>query len=73
MTLSADLYARARTIIPGGTQLLSKRPELFLPGQWPAYYRRAHGVEVEDLDGRTFVDVSHHGVGSCPFITYSPK
>jgi glutamate-1-semialdehyde aminotransferase len=65
MTVSADLYARARTLIPGGTQLLSKRPELFLPEQWPTYFRRARGVEVEDLDGRTFTDVSLHAVGSC--------
>ena len=26
-----DLYKTAKTMIPGGTQLLSKRPELFLP------------------------------------------
>jgi hypothetical protein len=25
------LYRRARKIMPGGTQLLSKRPEMFLP------------------------------------------
>ncbi len=61
-----ELYERARKVIPGGTQLLSKRPELFLPGEWPAYFRRAKGVEVEDLDGRVFVDVSIHAVGSCP-------
>lgn len=30
-----DLYRRAKQLIPGGTQLLSKRPELFLPDQWP--------------------------------------
>lgn len=66
MTSSAALYARARQLIPGGTQLLSKRPEVFLPGGWPAYYRNARGVEVEDLDGRSFVDVSHHSVGACP-------
>jgi glutamate-1-semialdehyde 2,1-aminomutase len=66
MTASSDLYARASRRIPGGTQLLSKRPELFLPGEWPAYFRRARGVEVEDLDGRTFVDVSLHAVGACP-------
>ncbi len=60
------LYARACERIPGGTQLLSKRPELFLPDGWPSYYARAQGVEVTDLDGRTFVDVSLHGVGACP-------
>ena len=31
-----QLYRRARQRIPGGTQLLSKRPELFLPEQWPS-------------------------------------
>jgi glutamate-1-semialdehyde 2,1-aminomutase len=59
------LYERAATLIPGGTQLLSKRPDLFLPGEWPAYFSSASGVEVVDLDGRTFIDVSLHGVGSC--------
>ena len=29
---------------------ISKRPELFLPDGWPAYYRSARGVEIEDLD-----------------------
>ena len=31
------LYNEAKKIIPGGTQLLSKRPEMFLPELWPAY------------------------------------
>ena len=30
------LYRHAKTLIPGGTQLLSKRPEQFAPDQWPA-------------------------------------
>jgi glutamate-1-semialdehyde 2,1-aminomutase len=59
------LYARARKLIPGGTQLLSKRPEMFLPEQWPAYYSRAKGVETWDLDSNRYVDVSHFGVGAC--------
>src|SRR5438876_60213 len=59
------LYQKARTRIPGGTQLLSKRPEMFLPDQWPSYYSVAKGVEVYDLDGRKFVDMSHCGVGAC--------
>jgi glutamate-1-semialdehyde 2,1-aminomutase len=60
-----ELYARARRIIPGGTQLLSKRPEMFLPDEWPAYYERASGAETWDLDGRCYVDMSHFGVGTC--------
>jgi glutamate-1-semialdehyde aminotransferase len=59
------LYEQAKKIIPGGTQLLSKRPEMFLPEYWPTYYSKAEGVEVEDLDGRSFVDMSIMGVGAC--------
>lgn len=60
-----DLYAAARSIIPGGTQLLSKRPEMFAPAQWPAYYKTAAGCEVVDIDGRRFIDMSLMGVGAC--------
>lgn len=59
------LYRKAKALIPGGTQLLSKRPELFLPEQWPSYYSRAQGVTVWDLDGRAYTDMSHNGIGAC--------
>lgn len=59
------LYLKARRLIPGGTQLLSKRPEMFLPNQWPSYYSRAKGVEVWDLDGNKYTDVSNSGISSC--------
>jgi len=39
---------------------------MFLPEQWPAYYARAQGARVWDLDGREYVDMSISGVGSCP-------
>jgi glutamate-1-semialdehyde 2,1-aminomutase len=60
-----QLYIKAKSIIPGGTQLLSKRPEMFLPEHWPSYYSRAKGVEVWDLDGNKYIDMSHNGVGTC--------
>ena len=41
-----QLYLKAKKLIPGGTQLLSKRPEMFAPGIWPAYYKRAKGCKV---------------------------
>lgn len=63
--LTQSLYMRAKQRIPGGTQLLSKRPELFAPGQWPAYFREARGCEIWDLDGKHYYDMSHNGVGSC--------
>lgn len=59
------LYRRARQRIPGGTQLLSKRPEMFLPEQWPSYYTEARGAEVWDLDGNRYIDMSYSGVGAC--------
>lgn len=60
-----DLYKKAKKLIPGGTQLLSKRPEMFLPDLWPAYYSKARGVEVFDLEGRRYIDMSIMGVGAC--------
>lgn len=59
------LYRQAKTLIPGGTQLLSKRPEMFLPEYWPAYFRKAQGIRVEDLDGNLFRDMGYHGIGAC--------
>jgi glutamate-1-semialdehyde 2,1-aminomutase len=60
-----SLYKHARTRIPGGVQLLSKRPENFAPGQWPAYFSRARGCEVWDLDGNSYIDMSLNGIGAC--------
>lgn len=59
------LYRRAKAIIPGGTQLLSKRPEMFAPGRWPAYFKQARGVEVIDIDDRKYIDMTTMGIGAC--------
>ena len=59
------LYRLAKGLIPGGTQLFSKRPEMFLPKLWPAYYQRAKGCNIWDLDGRSYIDASYMGIGSC--------
>ncbi len=59
------MWKKAKKLIPGGTQLLSKRSEMFLPDQWPSYYDRAKGVEIWDLDGNKFIDMSIMGVGAC--------
>jgi len=59
------LYERAKKRIPGGTQLLSKRPEMFLPDRWPPYFKRARGIEVTDIDDKTYIDMSMMGIGSC--------
>ncbi len=65
MGTGQQLYLRAKKRIPGGTQLLSKRPEMFLPDHWPSYYSRAKGAEVWDLDGNKYIDMSYNGIGSC--------
>ena len=61
---SQQTYQRAKEIIPGGTQLLSKRPEMFLPDLWPAYYDNSEGCRVWDLDGREYIDAAYMGVGA---------
>lgn len=65
-TLSGqELYKKAVRRIPGGTQLLSKRPEMFLPADWPSYYSKAKGVETWGLDGERYIDMSYCGIGAC--------
>lgn len=58
------LYHEAKKVIPGGTQLLSKRPEMFLPDLWPAYYSKAKGCRIWDMDGNAYTDVSYMGIGA---------
>lgn len=64
MRTGQDLYKKAKRIIPGGTMLLSKRPEMFLPENWPAYFSKAKGCKVWDLDGNEYTDVSIMGIGT---------
>jgi glutamate-1-semialdehyde 2,1-aminomutase len=59
------LWEHAKTLIPGGNQLLSKKPERFAPGLWPTYYTKAKGCEVWDLEGNHFYDFASMGVGTC--------
>jgi len=58
------LWKRAKRIIPGGSMLLSKRAEHFLPDQWPAYFSKTQGCRVWDLDGREYIDMSMMGIGT---------
>ena len=58
------LWKRAKRVIPGGNMLLSKRAEMFLPERWPAYFSRAKGCRVWDLDGHEYIDMSLMGIGT---------
>lgn len=59
-----ELYKKAKEIIPGGTMLLSKRPEQLLPDNWPSYYSKSKGCCVWDLDGKEYIDCSMMGIGT---------
>ena len=65
MGQGANLWKKAKHIIPGGNQLLSKRAEFFLPEYWPSYYKKAKGCEVWGLDDEHYYDFCHMGVGTC--------
>lgn len=62
---SQALYAHARERIPGATQLFGKRAELYLPRHWPAYYSKAKGCRIWDLDGNEYRDFTMCGIGAC--------
>lgn len=64
MGTGQKLWKRAKQVIPGGNMLLSKRAEMFLPEQWPAYFSKAKGCEVWDLDGNKYIDMSIMGIGT---------
>ena len=64
MGTGQKLWKRAKAVIPGGNMLLSKRAEMFLPDQWPAYFSKSKGCKVWDLDGNEYTDMSIMGIGT---------
>ena len=58
------LQDKAMRLIPGMTQLLSKRPDRFSMGVWPSYFQKAKGVDVWDVDDNKYVDMSMSGIGA---------
>lgn len=64
MGTGQKLWKRAKAVIPGGNMLLSKRAEMFLPEQWPAYFSKAKGCQVWDLDGNRYTDMCIMGIGT---------
>ena len=53
---SMELYARALELIPGATQLISRRPTRFALGVSPVYAQRAQGARFWDVDGHEYID-----------------
>jgi glutamate-1-semialdehyde 2,1-aminomutase len=62
---SNALYERALEILPGGTQLFSRRADRFAPGITPMYLERAEGVRLWDVDGNEYLDF---GMGCGPVV-----
>jgi glutamate-1-semialdehyde aminotransferase len=57
MKKGQKLYKQAKKVILGGNMLFSKRPELFLPDQWPTYFSKAKGTHVWDLENKKYLDM----------------
>jgi glutamate-1-semialdehyde 2,1-aminomutase len=53
---SLELFERAEQLIPGGTQLISRRPSKFAHGVSPIYVERAKGARIWDIDGNEYID-----------------
>jgi glutamate-1-semialdehyde aminotransferase len=53
---SLEIYERARQLIPGTTQLISRRPTRGALGVSPIYAERAKGCRIWDVDGNEYVD-----------------
>lgn len=57
-------WKQAQKYIPDGNMILSKRPEMMLPGLWPVYYKNTKGCMIKDIDGNKYYDLSLMGVGT---------
>ena len=53
---SLETYARALEIIPGGMQLISRRPYILAQGISPIYADHAKGSHLWDVDGNEYID-----------------
>ncbi|MCB0123123.1 MAG: hypothetical protein KDE58_12800, partial [Caldilineaceae bacterium] len=55
-TRSQELYHRAGELIPGWTQLISRRADQFANGVSPIYAQRAKGSRFIDVDENEYID-----------------
>ena len=64
LNLGQKYWSEAKKIIPGGTMLFSKNPDLYLPKNWPAYFSKAKDIYIWDLEGKKYIDLATMGVGT---------
>ena len=72
MNIGQKFWKRANNVIPGGSMLFSKNPDLFLPKKWPAYFSKTKGCKIWDLENKKYFDLSFMGVGT-NLLGYSNK
>jgi glutamate-1-semialdehyde 2,1-aminomutase len=60
---SMERFERALQLIPGGTQLISRRPSRFAYGVSPVYASHAKGARFWDVDGHEYIDWAS-GIGA---------
>ena len=53
---SLEIHERAKALIPGTTQLISRRPTRAALGVSPIYAERAKGCRIWDVDGNEYID-----------------
>ena len=58
MTKGIKLWKSAKKVIPGGNGLLSKRPERYLPKEWPTYYSKSKDINIWDLENNKYLDMA---------------
>ena len=64
INMGQKYWNEAKKIIPGGTMLFSKNPDLYLPKKWPAYFLKAKNIYIWDLEGKKYIDLATMGVGT---------
>ena len=57
-TNSLELYERAKKVIPGGAQVLSKYYGRLIQGVAPAFMEFGQGAHIWDVDGNEYIDWS---------------
>jgi len=55
---SLEMFKEAERLIPGGTQLLSRRPGQFAYGISPIFAEKAKGAYFWDIDGNKYLDTT---------------
>ena len=59
-----DIWKEAKKLMPPGSSLYSKNPDIFLPDIHPVYYQKAKGCFIWSLGNKKYIDFSYMGVGT---------